>query len=227
MRRSRPPVYRHLSEFAPKLTLDLQMNNARCNPLKCIHKRDRSMRSAIPTSVVCSAIAASVLLLGTIALLRLAPSAHGEEEVPATARWPAADRDLTLRELDELLHLSDFAIDKRNDWLDRNPALTAIVRDETDRDPGVRQRAVVALSRIRDKRVIEVLIETLLDKDRDVADQANEQLAKIVHGDPVPEPLPPDWDSPERRQYYQRWRDFWREHGKDFQLERPPFMGAR
>lgn len=101
----------------------------------------------------------------------------------------SADRPLDLRDLDLLLRLSRFLIDKRNDGAKRGtaagnlgalghqyaiPALLAVIRDEED-NSDVRARATIALSQIRDKRVVDYLID-MLDENL----TAHYQLIKIT-----------------------------------------------
>lgn len=154
-----------------------------------------------------------------------------------------ADRPLTLQELDYILRLSDYLIDKQNDWSSRDaaanilgdlghqyaiPALLAVLRDEKDNSE-VRQRVVAALSKIRDKRVIGWLIEDALGSGENrLAMQALEDLPQLVGGPNVQEGFdlmpPPPSDNLEAyrkenakylQKFYQHAQKAWRAWWKE------------
>ncbi|MHC4401734.1 MAG: HEAT repeat domain-containing protein [Planctomycetota bacterium] len=145
-----------------------------------------------------------------------------------------ADRDLSENELKELFRLCDILIDKRKDWGDREvavnqlsekfshkyaiPALLAVLRDETDHS-GVRQRCVLALSWTADRKVLDYLIEALLDDDMNVWYQAHHQLEWLTGPQEVPlGRFGPERNLEMRKRLHQWWRDWWDAHRDDFEL---------
>jgi len=109
----------------------------------------------------------------------------------------AANRPLNRHDRDYILGLSDFIIDKQNDPGMRRsathnvglfghqiaiPALLAVLRDDKD-SKEVQREAVNALSKIKDKRVVDYLIEDGLGSEHiEVASQASDDLAQLVGG---------------------------------------------
>lgn len=154
-------------------------------------------------------------------------SGNLQDRSSQSSRRPQADRRLTEQEATEILTLSDSLIDSRTHWIDRKraarrlgldlghkhciPALLAVLRDQKDTFR-VRQGCVLALSWIADRRVVDFLIEALLDPERNVAIQAHVQLQKLT-GQPFQlDEYDPDPKSEMRKRHYQQWRQWWELH---------------
>lgn len=153
-----------------------------------------------------------------------------------------ADRPLSPEDRRLVLDLSDFLIDKQNDsgpreWAAKDlgylghrygiPALLAVLRDESD-EFGVRQRAVIALSMIRDKRAVRYLIEGGLGSgDKGIGEQTLWELVQFAGG---PNELrdkfyvsgfkPPPRAQKERKEYLKTWLDWWAAKQDEIDLER-------
>jgi hypothetical protein len=92
------------------------------------------------------------------------------------------------------------------------PALLAVIRDEENHD-GSRGEAIIALSRIRDKRVVDHLIDML---DDDIGETANIQLFKItgvaigVISKPIGIVVSKEFDTlADRLKIQDEWRAWW------------------
>jgi HEAT repeat protein len=126
-----------------------------------------------------------------------------------------------------LANLGDVLISKRKHSGDRRaaanelgenlahkygiPAIVAVLRDPSD-DADVRQKCVLALSRIGDERVVDCLIDALLDHNLNVATQAEVQLRKVT-GQRFEQDfkLPPP-GTEARRTHQERWRKWWEDN---------------
>jgi HEAT repeat protein len=145
-----------------------------------------------------------------------------------------ADRELTEQELKELLSLTDFLIDKQKDPFDRRqaalrlgakfrhkyatPALLAVLRDENDH-VAVRQRCVMTLGRTADRRVIDYLIEALLDREMNVWIEAHRKLELLTGPQEVQlGRFGPKSDSERHKRVHKWWRDWWEAHRDDFPI---------
>ena len=143
----------------------------------------------------------------------------------------SAERSLSTEDLALLLGLSNYAIDKRYDIHAREnvvrmlgtfghqyaiPALAAILRDEND-DPGLRLQAARALTRIRDSKVVTILIEDALGSGNQWFEvEILSELSQFVGGPPQLRDqsfrggfrFPPK-DKQGREEYLKVWRDWW------------------
>ncbi len=152
----------------------------------------------------------------------------GDPLPPAVLRAPpAANRELDPETLKRIVELSDVLIDKRSNsgerWKAANrfgrdlahkyaiPALVLVLRDPTDNER-VRQKCVIALSRIRDERVVDYLIEAILDRNVNVATQAEVQLRMLTGQRFEPDFKLPPAGTEARRKHQDRWRAWWGEN---------------
>jgi hypothetical protein len=152
---------------------------------------------------------------------------HTPSDANAGVKRLAADRKLSAAELDELLAMSDVLISKREDPGRRRgvanrlgedvahkyaiPALVAVLRDPRE-DDDVRIKCVLALSWIRDKRVLDFLIDALSDSNSGVAFEAHSQLQKLTEQSFEYERFDEDPKSEMRQSLHKKWHDWWESH---------------
>ncbi len=166
----------------------------------------------------------------SIALACMASVRAAEE--PADEAW-RADRPLSAEQLQAIAKLSDTLITKsvdadanaRQRWEEQRdtaaldlgdlhhraclPALLAVVRDSSA-SPRLRQRCVAALGSVRDKRVIDVLFEQMLDENPSVSGESFVQLHHAMPGDKYY--FQKDWKKPQMQQEVEKWRAQWRQN---------------
>jgi hypothetical protein len=163
--------------------------------------------------------------------------AHESNESPEQSGYlppPLPRRPLSGKERRTIAELADKVINKDLDedprststeerekslgklWSYRHihcvPIFLAIIRDPSDAER-LRRHAVLAMSYVNDKRVVDYLIEALTANNFNVAYDAENQLMKLTdHALDSHQVLDPDPSSKSRRDLQRAWRKWWSEN---------------
>jgi len=178
-------------------------------------------------------------LIAVISFSGLLMAAQDDGKAPArSTRAPylyeaAADRKLTPEQRERISVLGDLLIDKSKDFMKREdaarelglelahqyciPPLLAVIRDRNE-NRGTRQKCVIALSQISDKRVIDLLIEALSEDEGNVVYQAARQLTGLTRQSFVVEPSAPR--EVRQREMIDKWREWWARNRQTYEVDR-------